>query len=213
MSSSVGDQYLIERIRAGETDAWRKLVDRYQGRLVQFARRRLNDVNTAEDIAQEVLVGFLQALPRYDATRSLETFLFAIAHNKLIDHFRRSGRRKDVKALLSESFAGSDVDANTPAPSPSSWLLRKEHDQREFQALVEVLRGFARDLMRERRFLDLKVVELLFCAGKRNKDAAKLLGIDEKAVAGIKFRALKRMQDLARTADPNHTLFPGLWSK
>ena len=33
----------------------------------------------------------------------------------------------------------------------------------------------------------------------------------EKAGAGVKFRALKTMQDLARRVDPNQTLFPGLW--
>ena len=213
MSSVAGDQYLIERIRGGDTAAWRKLVDRYQGRLVQFARRRVGDVNAAEDIAQETLIGFAEALPRYDAARSLETFLFAIAHNKLVDHFRRAGRRRDVEALTSDSFAHPAEAPATPPPSASSWLLRKERDHREYQALVEVLRGFVQELLRERKYLDLQVVELIFCAGKRNKEAAKLLGVDEKAVAGVKFRALKKMQALARGVDPNHTLFPGLWGK
>lgn len=212
MSSTVGDCYLIDRIRAGDSAAWRKLIDRYQGRLVQFARRRIGDANAAEDIAQEAFIGLLQALPRYDSARSLETFLFAIAHNKLIDHLRRAGRRKDVAALMSESFAHTPAQDATPAPSPSSWLLRKEHDQREYHALVEVLRGYVRNLLRGRKFPELKAVELLFCAGMRNKAAAKTLHVDEKAVAGIKFRALKKMQELARHVDPNHTLFPGLWS-
>ncbi len=208
---SSADHYLIDRIRSGDADAWRKLVDRYQGRLVQFAKRRLHDASAAEDVAQETLIAFLQALPRYDASRSLETFLFAIAHNKLIDHFRRVGRRKDVEALVSESFAHTLADDATPAPSPSSWMMRQEHDQLEYAALVDVLRGFVQQFMNESRFQDLKVVELIFCAGKRNKEVAQLLGLDEKAVAGVKFRALKKMQDLARNVDPNHTLFPGLW--
>ena len=209
MSSSAGDTYLIEQVRAGESAAWRKLVDRYQGRLVQFARRRLNDANAAEDIAQETLIGFLEALPNYDASRSIETFLFAIARHKLIDHLRRLGRRGAVEAVMTESFA--DAQAVERAPSPSSWLLSKERGQREQRALVHVLRGFVADLQRQRKFLDLKVIELIFCAGKRNKEIAKLVGVDEKAVAGIKFRALDKMRDWARDADPHHTLFPGLW--
>jgi hypothetical protein len=48
--------------------------------------------------------------------------------------------------------------------------------------------------------------------GGRNKDAAARFGIaDEKAVAGIKFRAIERLRGLARQRDPNHSLFLGLW--
>ena len=210
---SAADEYLIDQIRAGDTDAWRKLIDRYEGRLVQFAKRRVGDVNTAEDVAQETLVGFVQALPRYDASRSLETFLFAIAHNKLIDHLRRAGRRREVEAATSESFAQEPVDRAASQPSPSGWLLRKEQDQRERRALVDVMRSLVAELQQQGRFLDLKVAELIFCAGKRNKDIAAVLDIDEKAVAGIKFRLLDRMRERARSADPHHTLFPGLWER
>ena len=48
--------------------------------------------------------------------------------------------------------------------------------------------------------------------GGRNKDAAQRFGIaDEKAVAGIKFRAVERLRSMARQRDPNHSLFLGLW--
>ena len=123
---SAADEYLIDQIRTGDTDAWRKLIDRYGGRLVKFAKRRVGDVNAAEDIAQETLVGFLQTLPRYDASRSLETFLFAIAHYKLIDHLRRAGRRREMEVAAAESFAQEPDDRATSRPSPSGWLLLRE---------------------------------------------------------------------------------------
>jgi len=211
MSSSAGDQYLIGQIRSGDAEAWRRLIDRYQGRLVQFARRRLNDPSAAEDVAQETLVGFLQALPRYDDARPLENFLFSIAHHKLIDHLRRAGRREEVEAAASESFAEWPEAHAHAAPPPSSWLLRKERDQRERRALADALRGLVQELLRKERFDELKVVELIFCRAKRNKDVARALGIDEKAVARTKARVLENMRGRARQADPNHTLFPGLW--
>ena len=56
------------------------------------------------------------------------------------------------------------------------------------------------------------VLEYLFVLGGRNKDAAKRFGIaDEKAVAGVKFRAVERLRGMARQRDPNHSLFIGLW--
>ena len=209
---SAADEYLIDQIRSGDTGAWRKLIDRYQGRLVQFAKRRVGDVNTAEDVAQETLVGFVQALPRYDASRSLETFLFAIAHNKLIDYLRRAGRRCEVEVATSESFAQEPADLAASQPSPSGWLLGKEQGQREHRALVHVLRSLVSELQRQGKFLELKVAELIFCAGQRNKEIAAALEIGEKTVAGIKFRLLDRMRERARSVDPHHTLFPGLWT-
>ena len=61
-------------------------------------------------------------------------------------------------------------------------------------------------------FQKLMVLEYLFVVGGRNKDAAARFGIaDEKAVAGIKFRAVERLRGMARQRDPNHSLFLGLW--
>lgn len=60
------ERILVDSIRAGDTDAWRQLIDRYEGRLLAFVSARLLDRSHAEDIVQDTFLGFLNSLPNYD---------------------------------------------------------------------------------------------------------------------------------------------------
>src|SRR6266478_5085699 len=90
--ASDSDRVLIAQIRQGEPDAWQRLIDRYEDRLLAFAERRLRDRATSEDVVQETFVGFLNSLPNFDDRRELQTYLFTITAHKLTDHLRRTGR-------------------------------------------------------------------------------------------------------------------------
>jgi len=193
MPISPADVFLVEQIERGDQDAWLKVIDRFQGRLLLFARRKVGNAAAAEDIVQEAFVGLLQSIPKFDKSRSLETYLFGITHNKIVDHLRARGREP----------AADDVDALTDREpgredAPSAAVLATEAAAREEQMLVEVLGAFIASLKEQRRFAELKVIELLFCLGVRNKDVARIVGLDEKSVAGIKFRSLKHLQSLVR---------------
>ncbi len=72
------DALLVERIRAGDADAWSDLIRRYEGRLLAFAESRLRKRDVSEDIVQESFIGFLNSLPNYDGKRPLESYLFTI---------------------------------------------------------------------------------------------------------------------------------------
>src|SRR5262245_53975492 len=77
------DRVLIQQIRAGDETAWQRLIDRYEGRLLAFADRRLRDRAASEDVVQETFVGFLNSLPNFDDKRELQTYLFTIAAHKI----------------------------------------------------------------------------------------------------------------------------------
>src|SRR5262249_39620159 len=101
MPASQADAYLIQAVQRGDADAWRSVIDRYQGRLVSFARRMLATPADAEDLVQETFLGLMRSLRGYDPERSLETYLFAILRHKLNDHFRRAhkGQRQSLEQL------------------------------------------------------------------------------------------------------------------
>src|SRR5690606_732377 len=84
---------LVRRIRAGEESAWSECIAEYEGRLQAFVRSRLRDSAVAEDLVQETFLGFLTALPNYDESTPIESFLFAICAHKITDTLRRMGRR------------------------------------------------------------------------------------------------------------------------
>ena len=105
------DAILIDRIRAGQPEAWQELIARFEGRLLAYVEARLRRRDAAEDVVQETLIGLLTSLPNYDAARPLEGYLFSIAAHKLTDHLRRQGRRPALP-LAASTTSG---DAYEPA--------------------------------------------------------------------------------------------------
>src|SRR5881275_2288757 len=79
------DRYLLAKISAGDSEGWAQLVQRYQGRLLAFARTRLARKEEAEDLVQDTFIAFLEGLGRFRENASVETFLFTILRHKLID--------------------------------------------------------------------------------------------------------------------------------
>jgi hypothetical protein len=103
---------------------------------------------------------------------------------------------------------------NMPEDStaPLEGAVDKENAGRRRTVLGKILKEFVAELWAEGEFTKLQVLEYLFVLGGRNKDAATRFGIaDEKAIAGIKFRAIEKLRGKARQNDPNHSLFGGLW--
>ena len=92
---SAAEKYLLEQIRCADAQAWQHLVQRYQGRLLAFARRELPDGADADDVVQETFIGLLQSLPGFREEATLETFLFTILRRRIVDFFRRRGRGAD----------------------------------------------------------------------------------------------------------------------
>ncbi|MBK8268324.1 MAG: sigma-70 family RNA polymerase sigma factor [Planctomycetes bacterium] len=190
------DKFLVVAIRKGDQRAWHQLIERYQGRLLAFARSRLRNPGEAEDALQETFLGFVTSLPHFDESRSLETYLFAILRYKI-------GEVLSKKQRAAELTSGFDIDDDSrgggvdPAvrETPSSAALAIERERQQEEVLARILRRLIEELRDKSRLDDLQVVELLFYVGLRNKEAGERLGRDEKAVAGVKFRALGRLRE------------------
>ena len=133
------DQLLIERIRAGDGDAWKDLIDRFEGRLLAFVDSRLNHRSAAEDVVQECFVGFLNSLPNYDGRRSLESYLFSICAYKLTDYLRREGRRPAIPMALGGDSSG-DWNLSSSSRVASSIARSTERRRLEHAALLEAIR-------------------------------------------------------------------------
>ncbi len=193
------DQFLVEQIRDGSEIAWKQLIDRYEGRLLAFARSRIASIADAEDTVQDTFIGFLQSLSRYDTARSLETYLFTILRYKITDYLRSSS--SGVRKL--ETQADDWWEEATPSlrDSPSTAAAQAESAAAQEHILAEGLRRLIRDLRDRDAFEDLQIVELLFYAGRRNNGVAELLDVDEKHVAGVKYRAIQRIQKYVTELD------------
>lgn len=196
------DRFLISAIRKGDQRAWHQLIERYQGRLMAFARSRLRGVGEAEDAVQETFLGFVTSLKHYDESRSLETYLFAILRYKI-------GESLTKKQRHAEYTAGFDIDDDSPGTSdpadsetPSQVAVQHERTSQQAEVLARILRRLIEELRDREKLEDLQVVELLFYVGLRNKEVGERLGRDEKAVAGVKFRSLNRLREFLDDLDP-----------
>ncbi len=130
MSDSTSE-WLIDRIRAGDSAAWQDLIDAFEGRLSAFVRIRLSDRDAVDDVVQETFMGLLRSLPHYDSTRDLESYLFTIAAHKIRDHLRKGGRHPlSLLGDLSDSRAPAEPSARIRGhrvswPAGSDWKGRK----------------------------------------------------------------------------------------
>jgi len=192
MSLSRPDRLLVERIRAGDPQAWKDCIAAYEGRLIAFAESRLRDRAAAEDVVQDAFVGFLTGLPNYDDARPLEAFLFAITAHKITDVLRRRGRRPSLQELATE-------DRDSPLPDSrarvaSSLARSHERTRSEEDLIAAVLRPLLEDCLARKNFERLKCLELLFVRGVANKDAAVQLEISEQDVANHKQYLVGRLK-------------------
>lgn len=215
MSNSV-DELLIEQIRAGDSDAWARLIARYEGRLLAFARSRLIDRTAAEDVVQETFVGFLTSLPHFDAGRPLEAYLFRITAHKLTDHLRRQGRRQELSlsAGASTGYSSSGPSSGDAVPGParraSSIVRSGERSGQEERALVDALETLVGQWIEQGAFERLKCIEMIFVRGRPNKEVARQLDITPQAVANHKFATLAKLREMLRRSELVESLFPEL---
>lgn len=206
----------IEALRAMDDAAWAELQREFFRRIYFFVKRYVDDHQTAEDLTQDVFLGAVRGIASYDPEYTLEQFLFGIARNRVIDHFRKH-KMPLVPAKADPERAGRSSIWLENMPSvqtaePGQDAVGKEDSGRRRRVLGQILKQLVGELWEAGEFRKLQVLEYLFVVGGRNKDAARMFGIaDEKAVAGIKFRAVEKLRGMARQSDPNHSLFLGLW--
>lgn len=200
---------LVERIRSGETAAWKECIDRYEGRLLAFVNSRVRDRAAAEDLVQETFLGFLTALPNYDDRTPLDAFLFGIAAHKLTDYLRRKGRRPTLPFLAGESSQPGD---HLPAAdrAASSLFRSQEQRAREETVLADCLRELISRWQQRGEWERLKCLELLLVRGWSNKDVAGRLGISEQAVANHKHFVLGKLRAAAQAARLDPDQLPGI---
>jgi RNA polymerase sigma-70 factor, ECF subfamily len=98
----VTDEQLIAKFQAGDLAAFDQIVERYQGQLINFVGRLLNDRNAAEDIVQETFLRVYRNKHRYKEIARFSTWIYTIAGNLA----RTELRRRKIRNFFSISQRG-----------------------------------------------------------------------------------------------------------
>jgi len=129
----LSDNGLLQRHLDGEESAFAQLVERYQRELFSFLARFTGDAALADDVFQETFLQLYVSAEKFDMSRRLKPWLFAIAANKARDAMRKRSRRRAVP--LDASVGSDDDDASyadlMPAdiPAPLETLTNLETRQ------------------------------------------------------------------------------------
>jgi RNA polymerase sigma-70 factor (ECF subfamily) len=94
----------------GDAGAFEALYARHRGGLYRFVLRAVKDRGLAEELFQEVWVRVIEARGRYAPKARFITWLYTIAHNLLVDHWRKKG-------LSVVSLDGEDVASESANPA------------------------------------------------------------------------------------------------
>lgn len=89
---AASEQALVAQCRRQDYEAFSRIVDAYQARVLGFVRRMTRHEEEALDVTQEVFIKAFQAMSRFDGRSSLRTWLFRIAYNLCVDRSRRLDR-------------------------------------------------------------------------------------------------------------------------
>ncbi len=115
------DEQLMLAYRGGDANAFAALYSRHKGGLFRFMLRSVKDRDSAEELFQEVWMKLIDARSRYEPQAKFSTFLYTIAHNRMIDHWRRRG--------LESVSLDEDGAIDPPAPPSSQPERRAELNQ------------------------------------------------------------------------------------
>ena len=122
---------LVESARSGDMNAFSRLVEKYQDRVLNTCWRVSGRMEDAEDLAQETFLKAMEAIASFRQHSQFYTWLFRIAVNVSISHRRRRGRmprlslhsgdgQQDVDEMMAQSRNSRGGD------DPSSRLSRVE---------------------------------------------------------------------------------------
>ena len=177
MPSFQDEARLVERAVSGDPEAFARLYDAYMDRVYRFMLLRVSDSQTAEDLASQVFLKAWEHLDRYEIRGlSFAAWLFKIARNLVIDHYRT---KKEAASL----------DADDAAEPVSR---RTVHGDIEQQLQAEELRSALNRLTEEQK----AAVTLKYIEGFTTEEIAQVMGKREGAVRALQMRGLQALAEI-----------------
>ncbi|MEM7481279.1 MAG: sigma-70 family RNA polymerase sigma factor [Acidobacteriota bacterium] len=161
----LSDEELVVAVLAGDRESYGILVERFQGRLVNYLYRLLRNLDEAHELAQDVFLKVYQALDRFDSRYRFSTWLFRVAQNAAIDQIRR--RRLKLVPIHRQDDGeeeGRDWDLPSPDRDPYGELRNRERGD-AIQRSIDDLPWEYRELIVLRHYGELSYEEIARAKG------------------------------------------------
>lgn len=169
------EEALIRQATRGDGEAFTRLYDMYMERIYRYVSYRVSIVADVEDLTQEVFLRAWNSIRGYQPRNPFLAWLFTIAHNRVIDYYRKKGRQLETTL---DDLPLSTGGAEDP----------------EMEEMVD--RDTVRRLIAHLSGDEQQVLMLRFVEGLDYSDVASALGKSQGAVRVIQLRALRRLRQL-----------------
>ena len=172
------DRYVV-LAQKGESSAFEALYDHFYDQIFRYIAFKTSDSLIAEDLTEDVFLRMLESIRKFKPQgHPFSSWLFRIAHNRVIDHYRKRGRDKNVPldtilTTVGESQSTLDTYVETK-------LAMREVNQ---------AMGNLTDLQRE-------VLNLRFAGGLSIKETAEAVNRNENSVKALQHSAVKKLRVL-----------------
>jgi RNA polymerase sigma-70 factor, ECF subfamily len=180
---------MLERLRAGDEEAFAGLVERHHAAMVRFARGYVRSLAVAEEVAQDAWLGLLRGLDRFEGRSSLRTWLFRIVVNRAISAGLQERQHLPVDDSELEEDGGRFSQDGWWATPPVHWA-----DEAVDRMVAPELAARVRQLVEDLPLAQRQVVTLRDVEGLPSPDVCTILGISEGNQRVLLHRARARIR-------------------
>ena len=174
----------VERARAGDEDAFRRLVERHSRAVFRLAFRMLGNEHDAEDAVQEAFLKAHRALPEFESRSQFSSWLHRITVNCAYDVLRRRARRAEDPLDTPGDDEAPAAELPALGPLPDRLLFSKELERRMRVAVARL------------SDLERSVFLLRHHEGLALRDIGDAMGLDTNATKHALFRAVRKVREV-----------------
>lgn len=171
----ITDVAAVEQVRAGNTQAFRVLVDRHSRGIFRLTYRMTGNRQDAEDTVQETFLRAYRQLRHFDGGAAFSTWIYRIASNCAIDHLRSRKKREADGIDILDRHAAHD-------PSPERLTASSQ---------VSEMLGSALDELSE---LERAAFVMRHYEGLPMEEIGRTLGVQPNAAKHSVFRAVQKLR-------------------
>lgn len=169
-------ELLVRKAQQGDADSLARLYEHYYARIFRYAFFRTGNRIDAEDVTEDVFLRMLEAINRFKwKGYPFSAWLFKIARNRVVDHYRRKGRQQDIplETAFNVSDVGRDIDGE---------MDLKLSIEQVYESMGSLTK------------LQKEVIALRFASGLSVLETARAIGKKENAVKALQHAAVKKLK-------------------
>jgi len=185
MAGSDDDTETVAQARAGDADAFRRLVERHSRNVFHLAYRMTRNEHDAEDVVQEAFLKAYRSLDRFEERAHFGSWIYRIATNCAYDSLRARERRQENAdpVAIDDTNNGPALELPSGEPAPDRLAFGGEVRRRVSLAMLR-MSALERSAFTLRHFEGMSIEEI-----------GRVLDLDASAAKQSVFRAVRKVRE------------------